>query len=212
MARGLRFVGVAGLFARALDARAAEDGVIQLDPREGWLVVVVSPDASSWLSTLGHDHVVVATGWSGTVEWPAGSASCRVQIRVPVEGLTVDPPGARAFAGLGARELPDADRRRIVENLRGVDQLEASRFGEIRFVGTVCIEGPGEDRVEGELSVHGVTRPVVIRAEIDRSGGGLRARGGFTFQGSDFGITPFGALGGAIRNDDRLTILLDVGS
>jgi polyisoprenoid-binding protein YceI len=86
----------------------------------------------------------------------------------------------------------------FLQTLAGKDWLDAGRFPQMTFR-TQSVEPTGADtfRIRGALTLHGVTRPVVLEA---RYNGGYashpyepHARIGFTAQGtfkrSDFGVT-----------------------
>lgn len=90
--------------------------------------------------------------------------------------------------------------------------LDAPKYGEIRFVST-SIETTGADtgRISGDLTLHGVTKPVVLEAKMNAQLNphpmakkpvvGFSATG--TIKRSDFGVT---ALVGPIGDDVKLTI------
>ena len=54
------------------------------------------------------------------------------------------------------------------EHLRSGDFFDAEQFGDIRFVSTGVTEHKGSRfKLAGELTVHGVTKPVVLDAELE---------------------------------------------
>lgn len=88
--------------------------------------------------------------------------------------------------------IADLDR-----HLRGADFFDAERYPVITFVSTRVEEAAGDRtlRVFGDLTVHGVTRPVVLDVVLNRIGEhplDRRAAIGFnasaTLRRSDFGI------------------------
>lgn len=86
----------------------------------------------------------------------------------------------------------------FLQTLAGKDWLDADRFPDMTFrTRSVEVTGPGTFRVNGELTLHGVTRPLALEA---RYNGGYashpyepHARVGFSAQGkfkrSDFGVS-----------------------
>ena len=86
----------------------------------------------------------------------------------------------------------------FLQTLAGKDWLDADRFPDMTFrTKSVEVTGPGTFRVNGELTLHGVTRPLALEA---RYNGGYashpyepHARVGFSAQGkfkrSDFGVS-----------------------
>lgn len=89
----------------------------------------------------------------------------------------------------------DAHVEKFNEHLRSSDFFDAERFPTITFKSTK-VEAAGDKklRVFGDLTVHGVTRPVVLDTTINKIGenAGKRAAAGFdattTIKRSDFGV------------------------
>ena len=75
------FVGLAAVPAFAQDEGAAAAApapasvTYALSPSKSWLYVVVYNDPDRWTPVTGHDHAIVATGWSGQVTWNTADAS-----------------------------------------------------------------------------------------------------------------------------------------
>jgi polyisoprenoid-binding protein YceI len=93
--------------------------------------------------------------------------------------------------------------------------LETSRFSRIVYE---CTRGnanrTGESAylatLNGKLSMHGVTRPQTITAQVSVLRDGFKATGGFTLKQTDYEIPLVSALGGAIRVKDELTFSFDL--
>ncbi len=167
------------------------------------LYVVVRPDPSAAASALGHEHAVAATGWEGVVTWHPDDASlCEVEFSVPVDGLQVDPAETQRLLGIGV-DTTDSMRRKIGDNFRGKNQLNAKAYPTIHFLGTECSGTEGLVLVDGELTLRGQTRPVTVSMDVDLEHG-FEANGGFTTTHTAFGFEPFRALAGALRNHDDL--------
>lgn len=180
----------------------------EVDTAASDLYVRVFKDPSTIAAGLAHDHVVLATGWSGRVALDA-PGGCVIDIRVPVEGLVADPPEWRRRLGLEG-ELSERQRRSIRASMRGEDQLAASRFPEIAFVATGCASTGAGLEVAGDLTIRGVTRAIHVPMTVSRSADGLRAQGTFSARATEFGFEPFRAFGGAVRNLDEMTFVIDV--
>ena len=57
------------------------------------------------------------------------------------------------------------------EHLKKPDFLDADKFSTVTFKSTkVQAEGAGKYKVTGDLTVHGVTKPVVLDAKLNKSG------------------------------------------
>ena len=65
----------------------------------------------------------------------------------------------------------------------------------------------GDSRVlEVAVTLHGVTRALQVPARFESAGEELGVSGRFSLNQSDFGITPFSILGGAIQVQDRVDL------
>jgi polyisoprenoid-binding protein YceI len=56
------------------------------------------------------------------------------------------------------------------------------------------------------MTLHGVTRRLTVPVRLQVHGSRLVASGSFVLRQSDFGITPYRALGGALRVRDRIDL------
>lgn len=160
---------------------------------------------------LGHDHVIHATRFSGTVSGdPADPARAEVVLAVQVDGLVPDESALRQRYGL-AQQLSESDRRRIQATMLGDRQLDAARHPTIGFRST-AVERQASDRffLVGDLTLHGTTRTLRIPVAIRPEAGGIRASGHFEINQSDYGIQPYSAFLGAVANQDRVQVRFDL--
>ena len=149
--------------------RAAVAAEYTIDPAHSFVEFRAVHLGYSWL--YGRFNVVTGE-FSHDAANPAAN-----RIKVDVDATTVD--------------TRHAERDK---HLRGEDFLEVAKFPKASFKSTKY-EGTAESgKLHGELTVHGVTRPIVI--EIEKMGegddpwGGYRAgfMGKYTLTRSDFGI------------------------
>jgi polyisoprenoid-binding protein YceI len=103
------------------------------------------------------------------------------------------------------------------EHVRSADFLDVARFPTMTYRSTGLREDGGDYLLDGELTLHGVTRPVTLELEVTGSGpdayGGTRS--GFSAAGainrSDFGIDIKMPLdGGGVVVSDKIQLQLDV--
>lgn len=128
---------------------------------------------------------------------PEGPEASRLTVLVDMASIDVNPP---AFA----------------EELRGPDWFEVERFPEARFESrTIEVTGETTGIVRGDLTLHGVTRPVTLDVTFNGGGDnlitgdytlGFAARG--TLLRSDFGL---GAYAPAIGDEVTLEISVEFG-
>jgi polyisoprenoid-binding protein YceI len=64
-------------------------------------------------------------------------------------------------------------------------------------------------QLEGQFTLHGVTRPLKVKAEAASAEGLVHLRCSFAVLQSQFGITPFSKAFGMVGVADRLTIYGD---
>jgi polyisoprenoid-binding protein YceI len=182
--RALGIVGVAFCFVQAFGQARA------IDTSKSKLVIHVSKAGA--FSALGDNHQIEAPISEGLVDEEAR----RVTFVIESQRLKViDPP------------LPADKRQQVQDRMVGPDVLNVGGFPRIAFEST-GVEQVGADRlaVHGQLTLHGVTRPVVVNV---RSANG-RYVGSATLNQKEFGITPVSIAGGTVKVKDELTIEFDV--
>lgn len=205
-------VGVSFLFSgapvQAQDPAGSTAKTYTLTPSGSELYAQVFKDPGTIAAGLSHDHVVVATGWSGTATYdPANVAACKVSISVPVSGLVNDDPTWRTKVGFTST-LTDKDRAEVKGHMLDVGQLNMASYASMSFSSTACAPAGDKVNVTGNLSIHGVSKSVTLPMKITADGSSFSASGILSITHTDFGIQPFSALGGALknRNDIRLVV------
>jgi polyisoprenoid-binding protein YceI len=111
-------------------------------------------------------------------------------------------------------QVPLADRRDIEGRMRS-ETLEVFAYPEIRYQAqdiSFSADGPGRYRLRmnGQLSLHGVTRIHPMEAELRLYNDRLRLLGESKLLMSDYHIKPVKALGGTIRLKDELRISFEL--
>ena len=169
------------------------------------LYVQVFKDTTTAASGISHDHVMRASGWTGTARWdPANPQDCKIEISVPVEKLVVDPPKLREAVGYDVN-LSDGQRGDVRKNMLSKDQLNSAKHSVISFSATSCkVASAGKVDVSGKLTIKGSSKPITIRMTLDADASSFSASGGFKVKGSDYGLEPYSAMMGALKNQDEL--------
>jgi polyisoprenoid-binding protein YceI len=62
----------------------------------------------------------------------------------------------------------------------------------------------------GDLTLHGVTRPITIPTKVTVTGSELRAQGEFSINRSDFKVKATSAMHGLIRVKDKVKFTFDI--
>jgi len=128
-----------------------------------------------------------------------------------------DPASATIDATIDASSVDTRVDRRD-NHLKSPDFLDVAKYPTITFKSTkVEADGPGKFKVTGDLTLHGVTKPVVL--EVESSGAPVKAMGGLhagasattKIKRSDFGLTWNKALeAGGVVVGDEVAISIDV--
>jgi polyisoprenoid-binding protein YceI len=86
----------------------------------------------------------------------------------------------------------------------GPTVLDTGQFAEIHFRSTAVERaGYGRWKVQGDLTLHGQTRPIDLLVVLGPSG---RYQGSIELKQKDFGITPVAAGGGTVKVRNELGV------
>lgn len=181
-------------------AAARGEPVFRIEPERS--VVVMRVYRGGALARLGHDHVIASRDVRGYVKL---GAEPRADLYAPLALLTVDEPALRAEAGFGTQPSQqdiEGTRRNMLDKV-----LEAERY-PFAVVHLESTESNAASRnITAAVTLHGETRMIPVAIELDTpSADALYARGRFPLNQSDFGVTPFSVLGGALRVQDRVDV------
>lgn len=199
----------------------------RVDPEQSTFAVLTQREGLA--SGLAHDHLIIARTPDCRFSVDAASPeNSSLRCRQEVAALDVDPAAERArLAGrlqqLGAlsRDLPplsDGDRADIRAAMLSADQLDAERFPRIEAELLGITPRKARDDLPGKfewtarlrMDIHGrsleTTAP--LRAELNSDE--LRAELLVAMRFSDFGIEPYSALLGAVRNADRFYLYVEL--
>src|ERR1700722_6965277 len=131
------------------------------------------------LSAAGHEHWVNAPIASGTIR---EKGAPHIAFKVESARMTVKPD-----------PKIDAQAQATIQKHMEELTLETNKYPEISFESSrVVSSGPDQWKVQGNLSLHGVTKPVSV--DVKRSGGAYPCRA--TLKQTDFEIKPI-SIGGA---------------
>ena len=160
---------------------------------------------------LGHDHVVQATAFSGSVTYdPSAPGLSSVAAQVHTATLKVDDAETRRKFGLEGQPTA-ADVAEVEKSMKAEGQLAVSKFPMITFASTtITRETPDRYLVAGQLTIRGITRAVQFPANVVVEGDVFRATATLTFMQSAFGYKPYSALLGAIKNKDAVVLHIDL--
>ena len=194
------------LLLLAASPAAAEPRTYTLVPGRCSFVAQLFKDGIG--SGFAHDHVVRARTLSGTVKLdPAAPRASELRIQVDARSLDPDPPALRKAYGY-KEMLSASDRGKVAANMKGADQLNVKRFPKITFRSTrvAPMKKAGRYKVEGKLTLRGVTRKVSMIVKARLSGDTLKGTGQLRIKQSQYGYEPYSAGLGMVKVKDPVTI------
>jgi len=189
-------------------------------------VIAVVTHKGGFAAGRAHDHLVVASTFEATLALdPARALQAQFDLSFPTERLEVDRPTDQAawsprLVALGVldeplRELTEKQRADVRASMLGRKQLDAIAFP--RITARVVRIGEREEMRGGErfpyevtlaLTVHGKTAERPVAARLVSAGGRSVIEALGTFRFTDFGIQPFSAFLGAVKNQDDFHVYL----
>lgn len=159
--------------------------------------------AGGLFSALAHDHNIAIRDIGGEADFTYGTvepASLRLTIKADSLAVT--------------DKIKESDREKIESTMRN-EVLEVTKHPEITFksnsvAATKTGDGQYQARISGDLTLHGVTRPLTIGAQLEFGDKTLRAKGAFTLKQSSFEIKPVSVAGGTIKVKDELKFTFEI--
>ncbi len=177
---------------------------------QGMTYIVVNKDPSTLAAGLSHDHAIRAKGLSGSFTWNAADPStCRLKVLLPVNQLEVDAPATRAQAGIEGT-LSDGERASVKKNMLAKGQLNANNFPTITFQSDGCSLDGDAFAVQGDLTIRGKTKRVILRGSLSADDAAFRLAGSVQIKATDFGFEPYTALLGQLKNKNEMKLVVDL--
>jgi hypothetical protein len=163
---------------------------------------------------FGHEHGVVGQIKQGRIDLAAGRDAGGLEFEMTA--FVADTPDARKYVGLQT-PTDTSTQQQVNANMQGAAVLDTARYPTANFVVKEVIKLPQPSQrdlpqyqLNGDLSLHGVARPIQVVAEAEDQNGWIHLRGGFTMLQSHFGITPFSKAFGAVGVTDQLSVWGDL--
>ncbi len=159
--------------------------------------------AAGLLAVFGHNPIIAIRDFSGEAVFdPHSLEQSSLQVTINSDSLEVED------------DVSANDRNEILQTMRN-DVLEVGRYSDIRYEsksvrGRPAGEGRFQIVVSGNLSLHGITRPLDIAASLVVNGDDCRASGEFVVRQSDYKIKPPSAVGGGLKVKDEVKCSFDI--
>ena len=152
----------------------------------------------------GKSHHLAASDFSGQVEVTPDTIT-PASLHLVVKAASLHETGA-AFT--------DQQKQIIDKELKDIVLLP-DQYPDITFQSTnVTAKGLGGGRydvkINGNLTLHGVTRPITIPATVTLNGSTLRATGEFSIDRDDYKVKATSAAHGLVRVDNDIKFEFDI--
>lgn len=185
-------------------------GVYTIDPRLSDIRLLVY--RGGLLGTFGHNHVISARGFTGTITLTRDLTASRLVLDVPVDKLVVDDTEVRRQEGKTFSGQPSEDDiAGTRKNMLGKRLLNAQRFPAIKITGQ---SGPVDQSNSAEISVNiellGRNVQLSLPATLKRDGSRLVATGTYSLTHEQLGLKPFSALIGTLRVADNMDLKFEI--
>lgn len=170
-----------------------KSGSHSIGPENG--KVTVSTYVGGMGSKAGHDLVLEATRWSGTVNVDADNPSA-----TSIE-VSIDPRSLEILQATGGiKPLSDKDRSEIAQN--SDKTLNTGKYPQITFKSTAVSGSAPSIQLKGNLTVSGSSRPVTLDVKVQDGASETSLTGRTRLSHSDFGIKPYSKMGVLKIKDD----------
>jgi len=171
-------------------------GIYSLGPETGTLSVRTGRTGAA--AKAGHDLLLHVTAWQATIEVGEDPAQTSIALHADAASLRV-----REGTG-GMQALGDDDRASIQQT---IDDEVLKRQG-IAFRSTAVETGDdgGRMRVQGELTLADRPGPIAFDLVIDGQG---TLTGSAVVKQTDWGITPYSTLFGALKVADEVAVAIE---
>ena len=180
---------------------AAQAGEYAINQGRTQLYVQVYKDPTTTAAGLSHNHVMAASGWTGSLSYDTETHACSLSISLPVSRLLVDEPQLRSQVGYDG-VLADDQREDVKKNMLSESQLNAAAHPNITFQSTSC-DG---STMTGTLTIRGKTKTVTAKYKAEGSDFVINDK--VQIRASEFGFQPYSALFGQLKNKDEMDITI----
>ena len=152
---------------------------------------------------MGHGHTMVPKVFNGEMDFnPQNPVPATVTLRIDARSLQET-----------AEFKPD--EKATIEKQLHQEVLETTKYPEITFqsTGVRYTRSPGhvfDAQIDGDLTLHGVTKRITVPARILDTGPNLRVSGKVKVDRKEYNIEPKSAAGGTVKVDKTLEVSFDL--
>jgi len=173
--------------------------LLRIDSEQSLIVATVR--RGGILARLGHDHVVASHNVSGTV----APAQNRADFTFRLDEMKIDEADLRRTAGL--EKQPSADAIEGTRHNMLTKVLDADRYPIVSIHAERIAAG---QPLQVSITLHGVTRTLAIPVDLREENDIINVKGTINLKQTDFGLTPFSVMGGAMSVQDQMELRFDL--
>lgn len=161
-------------------------------------------NAGGLLWFKGHDHHLAAREFTGQVEITPDTVT-PASLRLVVKAASLHETGT---------DFTEPQKEIINKELREI-VLHPDKYPDITFQSTsvsvkTSVSGRYEVKIDGDLTLHGVTKRISIPAVVTLNGNNLRAVGEFSIDRDDYGVKATSAFHGLVRVKNKIKFDFDI--
>ena len=173
----------------------------RIDPAKSTFIVHANRTGIAWFK--GHSHRIAVKDFGGTAELDLIALNpASLQLTVQAASLEETDP---AFT---------PEQKKIINKEVNELVLETAKYPEITFRSTdvkgSIAQGKFDVQIGGDLTLHGVTKHIVIPATVSVTGDSMRAVGEFGIDRKDFNVNATEAFHGFVRVKHHLKFEFDI--
>lgn len=189
------------LLASAVGAQSKRTYTIVAGESSFWVFVA----KTGLFSALAHDHEIGVKSFTGKITVPESGAS---------GGLLELDVNAQSLAVLDKK--PSEEDKKKIYNSMHAEVLESAKYPKIIFksVSVSDLKQTGGENytftLNGDLTLHGVTKRVAVPVSLTINAQQLRAVGKYTLRQTDYGIKPYSAAGGTIKVKNDVVVNFNI--
>jgi len=193
---------MAALIATVSLAAAPATVTYNLDASQSKFMAHANRSGLLWFK--GKSHHLAASDFSGEVEISPETIT-PASLHLVVKAASLHETGA---------EFTEPQKQIINKELKEI-VLHPDQYPDITYQSTTVTSkslggGRYDVKINGNLTLHGVTRPVTIPATVTLNGSTLRAVGEFSIDRDDYKVKATSAFHGMVRVDDDIKFEFDI--
>jgi polyisoprenoid-binding protein YceI len=189
------------MFVAPLASQARQE--LTIDPSATSIAIHVGK--AGVFAFAGHTHEVIAPAVQGRITLDQSDpAASMVSIEFDAARLKVTGKGEPP------EDVPEVQRVMLSERVLDVQRYPSIAFKSQRVVLVRQSGDRMELRLAGDLSLHGVSRPLNVPVTVVLGTDRLTVKGTTTLRQTDFGIQPVSAGAGTVRVKDEVEVVFSI--